>query len=77
LHTLINANVIPAGWEEWPRFGIPSLPVAYYAEFDSTGPGADPAAREPYSRQLTAREAEQFSPAVVLAGADGWNPAAP
>jgi hypothetical protein len=51
------------------------LPVAFYAEFDSTGPGADPTAREMYSHQLTAAEAEKFSPAVVLAGKDGWNPA--
>ncbi|MGB6200136.1 MAG: pectinesterase family protein [Candidatus Acidiferrales bacterium] len=74
LHTRIDANVIPAGWEEWPRFGVPSLPVAYYAEFDSTGPGADPTAREKYSHQLTAAEADRFSPALVLAGKDGWNP---
>jgi pectinesterase len=51
--------------------------VAYFAEFDSTGPGADAAAREPYSHQLTAAEAERFAPAVVLAGSDGWNPGAP
>jgi polygalacturonase len=75
LHTRIDANVIPAGWEEWPRFGVPSLPTAYYAEFDSTGPGANPTAREQYSHQLTAAEAEQFSPSIVLAGKDGWNPA--
>jgi polygalacturonase len=75
LHTEIDAKVIPAGWEEWERFGAPSLPVAFYAEFDSTGPGADPTAREMYSHQLTAAEAEKFSPAVVLAGKDGWNPA--
>ena len=77
LHTQIDADVIPAGWEEWPRFGVPSLPVAYFAEFDSTGPGADAAAREPYSHQLTAAEAERFAPAVVLGGSDGWNPGAP
>jgi polygalacturonase len=75
LHTRIDANVIPAGWEEWPRFGVPSLPTAYYAEFDSTGPGANPTAREQYSHQLTAAEAERFAPSVVLAGDDGWNPA--
>ena len=76
LHTQIDANVIPQGWGEWPRFGVPSLPVAYYAEFDSTGPGANPMAREPYSHQLTPAEAEQFSPAHWLAGKDGWSPAA-
>jgi polygalacturonase len=76
LHTQIDANVVPQGWGEWPRFGIPSLPIAYYAEFDSTGPGANPTAREPYSHQLTPAEAERFSPALWLAGKDGWSPAA-
>jgi hypothetical protein len=68
--------VVPQGWGEWPRFGIPSLPIAYYAEFDSAGPGANPTAREPYSHQLTPAEAERFSPALWLAGKDGWSPAA-
>jgi polygalacturonase len=76
LHTQIDANVVPQGWGEWPRFGIPSLPIAYYAEFDSAGPGANPTAREPYSHQLTPAEAERFSPALWLAGKDGWSPAA-
>ncbi len=74
LHTQMDAPVIPAGWTEWPRFGVPSLPTAYYAEFDSTGPGANPKAREPYSHQLTATEAAQWSPRKVLAGEDGWDP---
>jgi polygalacturonase len=73
LHTQ-DAPMVPAGWTEWPRFGVPSLPKAYYAEFDSTGPGANPKAREPYSHQLTATEAEQWSPRKVLAGEDGWDP---
>lgn len=74
LHTRIEAPVIPAGWTEWPRFGMPSLPLAYFAEFDSTGSGADPAAREAYSHQLTAAQAAEWSPEKVLAGDDGWNP---
>jgi polygalacturonase len=74
LHTHMDAPVIPMGWTEWPRFGLPSLPTAYYAEFNSTGPGANPKAREPYSHQLTATEAAQWSSRKVLAGEDGWNP---
>lgn len=74
LHTRMDANIFPQGWKEWPRFGEPSLPTAFFAEFDSTGLGADPAAREPYSHQLTAAEATHFSPARFLAGKDGWNP---
>ena len=75
LNTRIDAPVIPAGWTEWKRFGIPSLPVAYYAEFNSSGPGANPKAREPHSHQLTKTEAQQWSTRNFLAGDDGWNPA--
>ncbi len=74
LRTQIDAPVIPAGWTEWVRFGKPTLPTAYYAEYDSTGPGANPQAREPHSHQLTAAEAEKWAPRNVLAGTDNWNP---
>lgn len=74
LHTQIEAPVIPAGWTEWVRFGKQSLPTAHYIEYDSTGPGANPKARQLYSGQLTAAEAEKWSTRSVLAGADNWNP---
>jgi pectin methylesterase-like acyl-CoA thioesterase len=75
LQTQIEAPVIPAGWTEWARFGVPSLPTVFYAEFESTGPGASAAAREPHSHQLTAAEAAKWAPVRVLAGKDHWNPA--
>jgi pectin methylesterase-like acyl-CoA thioesterase len=74
LDARIEAPVIPAGWTEWPRFGKPSLPTAYYAEYDSTGPGANPGSREAYSHQLTAAEAQRWAPRRLLAGTDGWDP---
>ena len=75
LDARIDAPAIPAGWTEWARFGKLSLPTAYYAEYHSTGPGADPKAREPYSHQLTAAEAARWRAGRFLAGKDGWNPA--
>ena len=74
LNTRIDAPVIPAGWTEWPRFGQPSLPTAFFAEFHSTGPGASSATREPWSHQLTPQQAERWNPRRFLAGHDGWNP---
>lgn len=74
LHARIEAPVIPAGWTEWPRFGKPSLPTAYYAEYESTGPGASPQTREIYAHQLTAAEAEHWQSARLLAAKDGWKP---
>ncbi|MGD1107300.1 MAG: pectinesterase family protein [Terracidiphilus sp.] len=71
INTELPADVIPEGWNAWGK--TDSMPQAYYAEFHSTGPGANPAARVSWSHQLTARQAAQFRPRVFLAGADHWD----
>jgi pectinesterase len=43
INTELPADVIPEGWNAWGK--TDSVPQAYYAEFHSTGPGANPAAR--------------------------------
>ena len=68
------AVVRPAGWHNWNKPDAEK--TARYAEFNSTGPGANPAARVPWARQLTAAEAAAITAAKVLGGADGWNPTA-
>lgn len=74
IHTELPADVKPQGWNAWGRTS--KTPQAYYAEFQSRGPGADPAARVAWSHQLTKNQAAQFMPRVFLAGKDHWNPAA-
>jgi len=74
INTELPADVIPQGWNAWGR--TPGTPLAYYAEFHSTGPGADPTARVPWSHQLTAQQIRQYMPRVFLAGKDHWNPVA-
>ena len=74
INTWLCAHVTPQGWNSWGK--TPGTPLAYYAEFNSTGPGANPAARVPWSHQLTAAEAERFKPKVFLAGSDHWDPEA-
>jgi pectinesterase len=74
INTWLCAGVTPQGWNSWGK--TPGIPQAWYAEFNSTGPGANPAARVPWSHQLTAAEADQFKPKVFLAGADHWDPEA-
>ncbi|HXS95152.1 MAG TPA: pectinesterase family protein [Candidatus Limnocylindrales bacterium] len=74
LHTELPAQIVPAGWSEWMHDGKPSLPTVSYAEFDSRGPGANPKARDPHSKQLTAAEAGRLNPKSFLAGDDGWDP---
>ena len=72
INTELPANVILQGWNLWGR--TDEAPQAYYAEFKSTGPGANPGARVAWSHQLTAQQAAQFAPSAFLAGQDHWDP---
>jgi pectin methylesterase-like acyl-CoA thioesterase len=74
LHTEMGDKVDPAGWREWHPGETHSLDTAFYAEFDSKGPGAHAKERDAHRHFLTAEEAKQYEPAVFLRGADGWNP---
>jgi pectinesterase len=71
IDTELPADLTPQGWNAWGK--TPGEPQAFYAEFHSTGPGANPSARVPWSHQLTAAQAWQFKPKAFLAGKDHWN----
>src|SRR5215471_6774631 len=70
MNTDIEAPIMAAGWSEWKDAPQPRLPTATYAEFNSTGPGANPKAREPLSKQLTAAEAKKYETKTFLVGSD-------
>jgi len=72
INTVLCADVLPEGWNNW-KGGAGNEKTAYYAEFNSSGPGANPAGRVPWSHQLTAAEAQQYLPKAFLAGADHWD----
>jgi pectin methylesterase-like acyl-CoA thioesterase len=74
LHTEMGEKIDGAGWREWHPGETHSLDTAFYAEFDSTGPGAHAGEREAHTHLLTADEARQYEPAVFLRGGDGWSP---
>jgi pectinesterase len=72
LHTQMSEVVRPEGWQNW---NLPEREkTARYAEYESSGAGANVKARVPWSRQLTKAQAKAVSVAKVLGGADGWNP---
>jgi pectinesterase len=73
LNTEMADTVRPEGWNNWKKPEAET--TARYAEYQNTGPGAAPDARVKWARQLSAAEAAAITPAAVLAGADGWNPA--
>jgi pectinesterase len=74
IDTELPADIRPEGWNNWGKAS--NEPTAFFAEYHSTGPGAQPSARVPWAHQLTAAEARKFYPRVFLAGSDHWNPIA-
>ena len=72
LRTEMSAVVRAEGWHNW---GKPKAEqTTFYAEYGSTGPGANDAARVKWAKPLTAEQATALTVQQVLAGADGWDP---
>jgi len=71
IHTELPADLNPAGWNNWNNPA--NEKTAFYGEFGSTGSGANPLARVPWSHQLTAAQANEFLPQNFLSGQDHWN----
>ncbi len=69
LTTQMSAAIRPEGWHNWNNPA--NEKTARFAEWKSAGPGANPAARAPWSHQLTDAQAQTLTLAQVLGG---WNP---
>lgn len=78
INTSLPEEMNPAGWNNWGNPANES--TAYYAEFNSTGPGANISARVAWSHQLTAAQVKRYLPQNFLAGPptgpNHWNPIA-
>ena len=66
----LGKHILPVGWDNWNKKDAEKTVV--YAEYESTGPGANAKARAPFSRQL--KSLKGYEPEKVLAGSDDWNP---
>jgi polygalacturonase len=77
LNTEMGSHIDPAGWREWHPGETHSLDTAYYAEFNSTGPGANHDHRDAHTHFLTPEQARQYEPSVFLRGNDNWEPTIP
>ncbi len=69
IHCELGSHICPEGWNNWGN--AENENTAYYAEYESRGPGANPGKRAIWSHQLT--DINQYDLRTVLAGEDGWN----
>jgi pectinesterase len=59
INTEMGSHILPVGWNNWGN--VENEKTVTYAEYKSGGPGANPAARAKWSKQLTADEAKQYT----------------
>ncbi|RTQ46561.1 pectin esterase [Hymenobacter gummosus] len=69
----LGAHIRPEGWHNWGN--ADNEKTAFYAEYQSKGPGAGSAGRVQWSRQLSAKQARQYTPARIFASSAPWLPA--
>ncbi|MDR1414370.1 MAG: pectin methylesterase [Odoribacteraceae bacterium] len=68
----LPAEIAPAGWDNWRA--PEKEKTVYYAEYRSTGAGANPTARVPWSHQLTDNEADAYTPRNIFGKNTGGEP---
>jgi pectinesterase len=72
VNTDMGAHIRPEGWNNW---GKPeNEKTARYAEYRSSGPGANPDKRAGWSKQLGDAQARELTIENILGGSDHWRP---
>lgn len=74
LYTKMGDHIKPEGWDNWRNPA--NEQTARYAEYKSTGPGANPDRRVRWAEELTPEEAEQITIDRIFSRKDRWNPSA-
>jgi len=73
IDTEMGTHILPAGWDPWK--GDKMFPekekTTYYAEYNSSGPGANPKSRIGWSKQLTKAERAKYTTENIFSG---WVP---
>jgi pectinesterase len=72
----LGNHILPVGWNPWKgdaMFPDKELTV-FYAEYKNNGAGASPKTRLPWAKQLTDKEAKNYTLKNILGGTDQWNP---
>ncbi|WP_318344682.1 pectinesterase family protein [Flagellimonas baculiformis] len=72
INCYMDKHIKPEGWHNWNKPHAEQ--TTFYAEYGSTGPGANDRSRVAWAKQLTKQQADNYTAEAILKGADGWNP---
>ncbi|MGD9931591.1 MAG: pectinesterase family protein [Mangrovibacterium sp.] len=64
LHCEISPHILPQGWANWSKTDRDK--TAFYAEYENTGAGAQPAQRVGWSHQLSKKEAKRYTAETIF-----------
>ncbi|NJW52116.1 pectinesterase family protein [Salinimicrobium oceani] len=74
INSQLGPHILPEGWDPWT--GDKMFPnkqrTAYYAEYNSSGPGASPETRAAWTHQLSKEEAERFNLKHIFSSKKDW-----
>lgn len=71
INTNMSSPVSATGWDNWRN--PENEKTAFFAEYKSTGKGANVQGRAPWSHQLTASEVKKYTLKNILSGNDNWD----
>jgi len=72
INCFMDSCIAPTGWSDWND--TTNHQTVRYAEYRSSGPGAQRGSRVSWSRQLSAGEASHYTPRTIFAGIPAWDP---
>jgi len=78
LNCVLGNHILPEGWNPWKGDAMfkDKEKTAYYAEYNNSGLGAAANSRVAWSKQLSRKEAKQYTLKNILGGTDNWSPLA-
>ena len=68
----MGAHILKEGWDNWKN--PDNEKTAFYAEYNSFGPGGNITSRAKWSKQLTKKEAAEYTLKNIFSGTNDWLP---
>jgi pectinesterase len=72
IDTYMDSHIVKEGWDNWRNAA--NEQTTFYAEYNSSGPGANKEERVKWAKQLTRKQKKKYTVETILKGGDNWKP---